>query len=271
MVVARRPTGNHDAPAAIKRIGANAMADIFISYTAADRDWAFWIAKELEALGHTPHVHEWEIERGERHLCLDGAAPRHRRPRALRRVGRLPEGALLHAGTQRRTMAGGFEPAGLRAAGRGQALPAADAQTTSAAASLRRAGGRGPHPFPRIHGEARGAGGRRVPWQGVRRLQHPDPRADAFPGPRRRARRHRDRARALRGPRRHHRAARAARRRQDHARGGLCRAAPRRLPRHLVDQGADRARHARRSRRRSGVRLGWVARRREGGAGARRP
>ena len=64
MVVARCPTGNHDAPAAIKRIGANAMADIFISYTAADRDWAFWIAKELEALGHIPHVHEWEIERG---------------------------------------------------------------------------------------------------------------------------------------------------------------------------------------------------------------
>ena len=59
-----RPLGNHDAPAAIKRIGANAMADIFISYTAADRDWAFWIAKELEALGHIPHVHEWEIERG---------------------------------------------------------------------------------------------------------------------------------------------------------------------------------------------------------------
>ena len=64
MVVARRPTGNHDAPAAIKRIGANPMSDIFISYTAADRDWAFWIAKELKALGHIPHVHEWEIERG---------------------------------------------------------------------------------------------------------------------------------------------------------------------------------------------------------------
>ena len=64
MVVARCPTGNHDAPPAIKRIGANAMADIFISYTAADRDWAFWIAKELEALGHIPHVHEWEIKRG---------------------------------------------------------------------------------------------------------------------------------------------------------------------------------------------------------------
>jgi len=37
------------------------VADIFVSYTGSDRDWAFWIAKELEALGHAPHVHEWEI------------------------------------------------------------------------------------------------------------------------------------------------------------------------------------------------------------------
>jgi tetratricopeptide (TPR) repeat protein len=41
------------------------MADIFISYTASDRDWAFWIAKELEALGQTPHIHEWEIKGGD--------------------------------------------------------------------------------------------------------------------------------------------------------------------------------------------------------------
>jgi Tfp pilus assembly protein PilF len=41
------------------------MADIFISYTASDREWAFWIAKELEALGHAPHVHEWEIKGGD--------------------------------------------------------------------------------------------------------------------------------------------------------------------------------------------------------------
>lgn len=41
------------------------MADIFISYTSSDRAWAFWIAKELEALGHKPHVHEWEIRAGE--------------------------------------------------------------------------------------------------------------------------------------------------------------------------------------------------------------
>jgi tetratricopeptide (TPR) repeat protein len=41
------------------------VADIFVSYTGSDRDWAFWIAKELEALGHTPHVHEWEIGSGD--------------------------------------------------------------------------------------------------------------------------------------------------------------------------------------------------------------
>jgi tetratricopeptide (TPR) repeat protein len=41
------------------------VADIFVSYTSSDRDWAFWIAKELEALGHAPRVHEWEINGGD--------------------------------------------------------------------------------------------------------------------------------------------------------------------------------------------------------------
>jgi tetratricopeptide (TPR) repeat protein len=41
------------------------MADYFISYTSSDRDWAQWIGKELAALAHTPHIHEWEIEGGE--------------------------------------------------------------------------------------------------------------------------------------------------------------------------------------------------------------
>ena len=35
------------------------VADIFISYTSNDREWAFWIGYELEALGHVPHIHEW--------------------------------------------------------------------------------------------------------------------------------------------------------------------------------------------------------------------
>jgi TIR domain len=41
------------------------MADIFVSYTGTDRDWAFWISKELEALGHRHHVHEWEVNAGD--------------------------------------------------------------------------------------------------------------------------------------------------------------------------------------------------------------
>ena len=38
------------------------MSDIFVSYTSSDREWAHWIAFELESLGHVAHVHEWEIE-----------------------------------------------------------------------------------------------------------------------------------------------------------------------------------------------------------------
>jgi hypothetical protein len=38
------------------------VADILVSYTGSDRDWAFWVAKELTTLGHVPHVHEWKIK-----------------------------------------------------------------------------------------------------------------------------------------------------------------------------------------------------------------
>jgi mannitol/fructose-specific phosphotransferase system IIA component (Ntr-type) len=55
------------------------MADMFISYTSSDRDWAFWIGHELESLGHKPRVHDWEIPGGgdimawmeERHEAAD--------------------------------------------------------------------------------------------------------------------------------------------------------------------------------------------------------
>jgi tetratricopeptide (TPR) repeat protein len=40
------------------------VANIFVSYTSSDRDWAFWIGHELEALGHTAHIHDWEISGG---------------------------------------------------------------------------------------------------------------------------------------------------------------------------------------------------------------
>jgi TIR domain-containing protein len=38
------------------------VADIFVSYTSNDRDWAFWIGQELLKLGHAPRIHEWEIK-----------------------------------------------------------------------------------------------------------------------------------------------------------------------------------------------------------------
>ena len=40
------------------------MADIFVSYTDSDREWAFWVGYELDQLGHTAHIHEWEIPGG---------------------------------------------------------------------------------------------------------------------------------------------------------------------------------------------------------------
>jgi TIR domain len=40
------------------------VADVFVSFTSCDRQWAFWIAQELAKLGHVPHVHEWEISAG---------------------------------------------------------------------------------------------------------------------------------------------------------------------------------------------------------------
>jgi tetratricopeptide (TPR) repeat protein len=55
------------------------MADIFISYTSSDREWADWVGHQLESLGHTPHIHDWEISGGgdiaawmeERHHAAD--------------------------------------------------------------------------------------------------------------------------------------------------------------------------------------------------------
>jgi tetratricopeptide (TPR) repeat protein len=40
------------------------MADIFVSYTSSDKQKAFWIGQQLKKLGHTPHLHDWEISAG---------------------------------------------------------------------------------------------------------------------------------------------------------------------------------------------------------------
>jgi tetratricopeptide (TPR) repeat protein len=41
------------------------VADIFVSFTKSDQQWAHWIAQELTALHHEPHVHDWEMGPGE--------------------------------------------------------------------------------------------------------------------------------------------------------------------------------------------------------------
>jgi TIR domain len=64
------------------------MADIFLSYTSSDRDWTFWIGRELEAIGHVPHVDDWEIKGSDdTYVWME-----HTRPCALRDLGRLSEG-----------------------------------------------------------------------------------------------------------------------------------------------------------------------------------
>jgi tetratricopeptide (TPR) repeat protein len=40
------------------------VADIFVSYTSKDREWAFWIGQELERLGHVARIDAWEIGPG---------------------------------------------------------------------------------------------------------------------------------------------------------------------------------------------------------------
>jgi tetratricopeptide (TPR) repeat protein len=52
------------APSGRDNARAVGVADIFVSYTSSDRDWAFWIGHELEAAGHIARIHEWEIPGG---------------------------------------------------------------------------------------------------------------------------------------------------------------------------------------------------------------
>jgi hypothetical protein len=46
-------------------VRAARVADIFFSYTVSDREWAFWVGQELHQLGHTVHLHDWEIRGGD--------------------------------------------------------------------------------------------------------------------------------------------------------------------------------------------------------------
>jgi hypothetical protein len=44
--------------------GPPAQVDFFISYTAADRAWAEWIAWQLEAAGYTTVLQAWDFQPG---------------------------------------------------------------------------------------------------------------------------------------------------------------------------------------------------------------
>ncbi len=44
--------------------GSQAQVDFFISYTAADRAWAEWIASQLEAAGFTTVLQAWDFRPG---------------------------------------------------------------------------------------------------------------------------------------------------------------------------------------------------------------
>ena len=68
-----------------------ALADIFISYTSNDRQWAFWIADELKAFGTCP-CPRWELPGAATLFTPGRSAATCRRPRALRGLGRPSEG-----------------------------------------------------------------------------------------------------------------------------------------------------------------------------------
>ena len=52
------------------------MADIFVSYTSSDREWAFWIGQELGKLKHKPRDALAGLAVGLKHV---GREPPHRR------------------------------------------------------------------------------------------------------------------------------------------------------------------------------------------------
>ena len=280
----RAPACARPGAAAIMRVpagpgrtgaGLGLMADYFISYTSSDRDWAQWIGKELEALAHTPHIHEWEIKGGDdiyawmeaRHDAADHVLCVVSDEYLKAPYSTLERNAALWQAAKNRTSFVLFVvvkpcrlPTLIDHIRRCElfGVPEEAARTR----------------FQRIHEQPRGA--RRAPPFRARCSRSPTFRSGCRPISW--AATHElaaiEAALKIPPPRKpegrgsgHHDAARDARRRQDHARGLLRGAPSRRLPGDLVDQGADRGRHARRSGgARRAARLG--RRRRQGGAGA---
>jgi hypothetical protein len=60
--------------------------DFFVSFNSADRDWAEWIAAELEANGYTTYYQHWDFRPGN-NFVLEMQRPR-RSPNARSRCFR---------------------------------------------------------------------------------------------------------------------------------------------------------------------------------------
>ena len=206
------------------------MAEIFVSYTSSDRDWANWVGLELERLGHVARVHEWEISAGgnipawmeERHQKAD---------HVLFVISKLlSDEGLFELGASGRRVGGSEQEAGFRLAGFHRGVPDANAvgavQTVRPVRTAR--GGRTGAAF-RIFDAGKEANvsvvsGREnfcsrenpdnsLSRRSVRPLEYSDRCSSPLPRPRRRAHCDRRGADALRGPGRDHGAARPARRR----------------------------------------------------------
>ncbi len=174
------------------------MADIFVSYTKSDRDWAFWLAAELTELGHAPHIHEWEIKGGD-DIYAWMEAPHDAADHVLCVVSdeylKAPystlerNAALWQAASQRPGFVLLVVVKPCRLPTLSDHLRRCDLFDVPEEAARQR--------FRAFMRDARRTRDRRVSRQGGRGLQHPDPGADAFHGPRGGAGRDRGGARPL--------------------------------------------------------------------------
>ena len=46
-------------------MGSNSSPDFFISYTEVDKEWAEWIAWQLEEMGHKTVLWAWDLKPGD--------------------------------------------------------------------------------------------------------------------------------------------------------------------------------------------------------------
>src|SRR6202451_3772677 len=140
------------------------------------------MAKELEALGHTPRVHEWEIGSGDdiyawmeqRHdaaehvLCVVSDEYLKAPYSTLELNAALWQADVPPPRPQRAALPGRRQPARLRAVRGGEAIQAAHpVRPYPPLRTVRHPGGCRAPALSRIHAEARSAGHGRVSRQGV--------------------------------------------------------------------------------------------------------